>query len=106
MTTTTPIVSLSLSRYGDAGWEWTETTEHGTAAYRTDACGCGLWVWRRTSGWCVDRYDNVLDHSDPNSCGMCWQWKQVSGTAQFQLPANRRAAYSRIRRHALARLVW
>ena len=85
-------ISISLEQYGDRGWEWTVTgvdicgdtvREH----CRTNRQGEGLW--------------NVGSYED----------KQIVGTCQFGLPANRKAAYAKIRRefmrdHGLLREQW
>jgi hypothetical protein len=91
-----------LARYGERGWTWTETThDFGPALYRTSGVGDGLWAWARTTCWhrSAEGTDSVC--SAESSCYHCWEWRQVKGTCQYELPNCRQSAYSKIRRALL-----
>ena len=76
---------IRMQPYGD-GWEFDVTTETGTARFRTNMRGEGLWRYRASSScWYMD--------GSP-----FFEWVQELGTCQFRLPSKRSAAYGRIRR--------
>lgn len=94
-----PRISIELSGYGVAGWEWTETYQimgiTKTLTCRTNHRGEGLWHWRETT---------ARDRNADGSYSPHWEYKQVLGTCQFDLPRDRKAAYNKIRRRTAAHL--
>lgn len=87
-------ITIKLERYGSHGWQWTESYTNpitGTKVsgqYRTDGFGAGLWQWQRSG---------AIWH-DTNGDTPVYEYKQIAGTCQFGLSAERSAAYSKIRR--------
>jgi len=84
-------VKIKMERYGDKGWEFSVTytdpiTENEvTGRYRTNPNGDGLWTYCQSpSQWYPDGSPFM-------------EYKQVRGTVQFWLPADRKRAYDKIR---------
>jgi len=75
---------ISMTRYGEQGWQFSV----GDVEYRTNRQGNGLWAYERTSA------TNV--HSDGTESPV-YEFRQVAGTAQFALSADRKRAYGQIR---------
>jgi hypothetical protein len=66
-----------ITRYGERGWQFRALDGLGVERdYRTNDRGDGLWILR------------------PNG----WEWKQVSGTGQYHLPADEAKALAQIER--------
>lgn len=72
---------IEMKRYGEIGWEFRVHN----IAYRTDKRGDGLWQYCNTGSWFAD---GELEMG----------WKQIRGLCDFSLPADRKAAYSKIKR--------
>jgi len=79
-----PKISIKMHRYGDTGWQWEELVKGKMSEYRTNREGDGLWVLSATSSWCPETGKSVLE------------FKQVQGTCQFGLPADRKKAYDKL----------
>lgn len=84
-------LKIRLTRYEDAGWEFTVkgidpfTGESTADRFRTNPVSDGLWQYvKSTTQWYGD--------GSP-----FWEFKQIEGTCQFSLPKERRAAYDKIR---------
>lgn len=83
---------ISLTRYGDHGWEWKLADGN---QYRTGRQGDGLWHYEKTgSVW--------YGYDGPGSTSPVWEWKQISGTCQYGLPRGYDAAYSKLYRELYA----
>jgi hypothetical protein len=90
-------IKLSLERYGERGWEWTQTVSDGfettIQSLRTDGSGDGLWAWKETGNTLIGRDQNGYETYFPE-----YEWKQIDGICQFSLPSSRKAADAKIRR--------
>jgi len=82
--------SITLERYGEYGWEFSVTITDDltdkpvTSRFRTNPRGDGLWQYLRSSAWYPDGSPVM-------------EYRQIEGTCQFRLPADRKRAYDKIR---------
>ena len=77
-------MNINVTQHGNNGWEFSITQNGETRQYRTNEQGRGLWELLPRPG----------AYSDNDT-----EYRQIEGTAQFELPRNRSAAYAKIRRH-------
>jgi len=65
---------IGLSEYRDCGWEWSvQRPGEQEEWYRTNGYGEGLWIYVAHVGY-----------------------RQIRGTCQFRLPADRKRAYRKL----------
>lgn len=85
-------ISISLSRYGYRGWEWTltDTDTDEITSYRTDEYGKGLWKLVPTEINLSKAYDPVPS--------ILWDWEHIKSRLDFDLPYRRGSAWAKIRR--------
>lgn len=76
----------SLTRFGKSGWEFTLANGK---SYRTNGNGEGLWVYAKSGNMVRGKYG-----WEPH-----YEFRQVEGTGQFDLPRDRKKAQNKIYRY-------
>lgn len=94
-------LSIKMEQYGERGWTFSVTRETmgnaynnwtpgpQTDQYRTSSDGDGLWHLQPSG---------VISVDEDGKQSAVWEYRQIEGTCQFSLPADRKRAYSAIRR--------